>query len=85
MKAIYVFWFVADDSLTADHNDRMRRMAIELVRTGKLQRWAYVSCMAVCLPGREAATYERMKQLIAASVPEFQLTTGTPASLVSRR
>jgi len=39
-----------------------------------LQRWAYISCFAVCLPGQEEATFERLKKFIAASVPEFQLT-----------
>jgi len=71
---VYVYWFVAEDVYTAQHWQRMWWMARELFRTGELQRWAYVSCFAVCLPGQEEATFERLKKFIAASVPEFQLT-----------
>jgi hypothetical protein len=78
-RGVYVYWFVADNELTADHLQRMWWMARDLMKTGLLQRWAYVSCFAICLPGQEEATYQRMKQLIAAAVPEFQLTTGKPA------
>jgi hypothetical protein len=75
-RGIYVYWFVADDSMSASISgmERMWLMASNLLRTGVLQRWAYVSCFAVCLPGQEDATFERMKKLIAAAVPEFQLT-----------
>ena len=73
-RGVYVYWFVAEDAYTAQHWQRMWWMARELFRTGELQRWAYVSCFAVCLPGQEEATFERMKKFIAASVPEFQLT-----------
>jgi hypothetical protein len=38
-----------------------------------LQRWAYVSYFAVYEPGQEDAAFERVKKLIMASVPEFQL------------
>jgi hypothetical protein len=73
MRGIYVYWFVADHSLTSSHWTRMWRMAAHLLRTGELQRWAYVSCFAFCPPGAEDATYDRMKKFIAASVPDFQL------------
>jgi hypothetical protein len=79
LRGIYVYWFVADHDLTADHWARMRKMATHLLRTGELQRWAYISCFSRCLPGQEAATYERMKKFIAAAVPEFQLATNPPA------
>ena len=75
-RAVYVYWFVAEDRLTARHWQRMWWMAENLMRTGELQRWAYVGCMAVCEPGREDATFERMKQLLAGTVPQFQLATG---------
>ena len=80
MRGIYVYWFVADGELTADHLQRMWWMARDLVRTGTLQRWAYVGCFAACWPGQEEATFERMKQLIAAAVPEFQLASGPVAT-----
>jgi hypothetical protein len=76
VSGIYVYWFVADGQLTGSHFNRMWSSATHLLRTGELQRWAYVGCLGVCLPGKEAATYERMKKFIAASVPGFQVTTG---------
>jgi hypothetical protein len=74
-RGVYVYWFVADDALSASVTglERMRLMAVKLLRTGILQRWAYVSYFSVCAPGQETATLERMKQFVAASVPEFQL------------
>jgi len=79
---IYVYWFVADNQLTESHWVRMGRMSAHLLATGELQRWAYVSFFAVCLPQDEAKTYERMKKFIAASTPQFQLAAGEP--LVAR-
>ena len=76
MRGVYVYWFVAEDRLTGEHWQRMWWMAEKLLRTGELQRWAYVSCFAVCEPGREDATFDRMKQLLAETVPQFQSTTG---------
>ena len=71
---IYVFWFVADGEQTPDHFQMMRELVRgDLLRTGVLQRWAYVSYFSVCAPGQEDATFARMEKLIAASVPEFQL------------
>jgi len=73
-RGIYVYWFVAPGELTANHWQRMWWMARDLCRTGVLQRWAYISYFSVCRPGEEEATFERMKKLIVASVPGFQLT-----------
>lgn len=78
VRGIYVYWFVCEDGLSGEPTgfERMWWMARELVRRGVLQRWAYVTCFAVCLPGREEATYERMKAFLALAVPEFQLVSG---------
>ena len=91
ISGIYVYWFVADGQLTGNHFTRMWSSAKHLLQTGELQRWAYVGCLGVCRTGEEKATYERMKQFIAASVPGFQLTTGpklvadsAPAQTASR-
>jgi len=74
VQGVYVFWFVADnDEYTARHTQRMWWMARDLFRTGVLQRWAFISCFSVCAPGREDATFDRMKQFIAACAPEVQL------------
>jgi hypothetical protein len=85
IKGIYVYWFVADDALsaTASGFQRMWLMAGKLLSTGVLQRWAYVSCFSVCNPGQEEDTFERMKKFIAASVPEFQLNPRASAATAS--
>jgi len=84
-RGVYVYWFVADEALSGDPTgfERMWSMARQLLTTGVLQRWAYVTCFAVCQPGEEQATYERLKKLIASSVPEFQLTPKPRASVAA--
>jgi hypothetical protein len=72
-RGIYVYWFVDGDRYTATHANRMLWMAHDVLFKGELDRWAYISFFAMCLPGQEDATFERMKKLIIASVPEFQL------------
>jgi hypothetical protein len=72
-QAVYLYWFVDADRLTASHAQRMLWSAHDVVTTGVLDRWAYVSLFAMCRPGQEEATFERMKKLIAAAVPDFQL------------
>ena len=73
-RGIYLVWFVAaDDEYTARHWQRMWWMARDLLRTGVLQRWASISYFTVCPPGQEEAAVQRLKKLISASAPEFQL------------
>jgi hypothetical protein len=88
MRGLYVYWYVADGALSADPTgfERMWMMGRDLIHKGTLQRWAYISYFAMCAPGDEEATFERMKTLIKASVPEFQLTAGARAvtNLTSR-
>jgi hypothetical protein len=81
-SGIYVFWFVADGEETPDYRKRMWWMARDLLTTGVLQRWAYISYFSVCYPGQEEAAFQRMEKLITASVPQFQrppVTAGQPA------
>jgi hypothetical protein len=80
VRGIFVYWFVADNDLTASHGTRMWNSATHLLRTGEQERWAYVFCFARCFPGEEAATYSRLKKFISAAVPEFQLATGSRAA-----
>jgi hypothetical protein len=80
IAGVYVYWFVTDGELTSSHWDRMKWMARDLLLKGVLQRWAYVSCFTACPIGGEDAAFERVKEFIAASVPEFQLTAGRPVS-----
>ncbi len=83
-RFLYLYWFVADGEVTADHKQRMARMALRLIKTGELQRWAYISCLADCEVGREAELLVEMQKLIAAAVPQFQLATGTPLRLAAK-
>jgi hypothetical protein len=73
---LYIFWFVADNELTREHSGRMLSIAKRMLAKGELQRWAYVSYLVTCAPGGEEAAYAKVKPLIAASVPQFQLATG---------
>ncbi len=81
LRAIFVYWFVADGELSADHLERMIWMARDLLIRGTLQRWAYVSAFAVCLPGQEETTYGRMREFLEDSVPRFQLVPRPAAAL----
>jgi hypothetical protein len=75
IHGVYVYWFVADDALSASVSGmgRMWSLASHFMRTGVLQRWAYVSCFSICGAGQDEATFERMKKFIAEAVPEFQI------------
>jgi hypothetical protein len=86
-RAIFVYWYVADDGLSgsAVGLGRMWQIAEKMIRTGTLQRWAYVSCFTFCAPGREDATFDRIKQFLAASVPEFQLNPKPPGQTLSAK
>jgi hypothetical protein len=72
-QGVYVYWFVDADRFTPFHAQRYLWMAHDIVFKGELDRWAYVTFFSLCQPGQEDATFERMKKLIAAAVPEFQL------------
>jgi hypothetical protein len=80
LRGVFLYWFVADNTISADPEgyERLWSSARNLLARGELQRWAYILYFSPCLPGDEAVTLERMKKLIAASVPEFQLATGKP-------
>lgn len=81
VSGIYVYWYVSADSLSANPSgsDRMWSMARHLVTTGVLERWAYISFFAPCNPGQEDEAYARVKKLVAAAVPEFQIPHGPKA------
>jgi hypothetical protein len=78
--AVYVYWFVSENRLSNDHLQRMGWLALDLIRTGELQRWAYIGCLALCHPGQEDAAYQRLERLIQGMVPEFQSTAGPALS-----
>lgn len=74
-RGVYVYWYVADGAISAapSGSDRMWSIARHLITTGVLQRWAYISYFSYGPPGAEDEIYVRLKRLISASVPEFQL------------
>jgi len=73
-SGFFLYWFVTDGALTPSHERRMWLMGREMLTRGVLQRWAYISYFAQCVPGQESVLLERMKRFIAESVPEFQTT-----------
>jgi hypothetical protein len=84
-NGFFVYWFVADQQLTATHKERMWWMSRDLLLRGVLQRWAYVSCLVHFAPGQEEAAYGRLSEFIAALAPQFQLTPGAPAALAENQ
>ncbi len=78
IRGLYIYWYVDGEHYTADSKLWMGWwMPRDLLLHGVLERWAYISVFAPCLPGQEDATYERLKKLIASTVPEFQLVPRT--------
>jgi hypothetical protein len=73
LASLYIYWFVSEHRMVPGHSDAVWAITQELISTGTLYPWAYVSCFAQCLPGQEGAALARMKRLISAAVPEFQL------------
>ncbi|HEY1789575.1 MAG TPA: exosortase-associated EpsI family protein [Verrucomicrobiae bacterium] len=71
--AIYVFWYVAKNDETPDHDKMLEHLTLNLFRTGGLQRWAYISYFTVCGPGQQDGAFGEVKRLIQAQVPKFQL------------
>lgn len=71
--AVYVFWYVAKNEETPDHDKMLEQMTLNLFRTGDLQRWAYISYFSACQPGQEDAAFGEIKRLIPAQVPQFEL------------
>jgi len=85
VRGLYVFWFVADQEQTVSHWERSWWLARDLLRTGVLQRWAYVSYFTLCEPGQEEAAFERVGKLVAESVPCFQpRPLSAPAALAAK-
>jgi hypothetical protein len=83
LRGIYSYWFVCENRITARHEERMWWMARDLLLTGTLPRWAYVSCFVACYPGQEDEAAERIKGFIAVSVPEFQLPSASLSRAIS--
>jgi len=85
-KCVYVYWYVTDGAISNDRSgfERMWDMTKKLLFTGVLQRWAYVRYYAFCDPGQEDATYQSIKRLIAAAVPQFQTTPAASVTVAAQ-
>ena len=81
VRGIYAFWFVSRDQVTPYHSGRFASTIKNLLQKGELERWAYVSCFTLCTPGQEDVTFKRLQAFIAASVPEFQMTSSRTGTL----
>jgi hypothetical protein len=71
LSAVLVYCFVTKGEVTANHRDRMWRQAVEQLKTGVLQRWAYVAAYSFCEEGREEETFGRLSQFFSRAAPEF--------------
>jgi hypothetical protein len=80
VAGLYVFWFVDDHEMTREHSGRMISIAKGMFTKGELERWSYISFLVACAPGQEDSAYEKVKTLIAATVPQFQLVNGASVS-----
>lgn len=77
-SGVYLYWFVADNAVTERHGERVWWMAKHLLRTGELQRWAYITYFAPCPPGLEEEAFQRLQKLMRQTVPKFQLAWPKP-------
>ena len=75
---VYIYWFVAEHRLAPGHGDAIWAISQDLITSGVLYPWAYVSVSVSCAPGQEAAVIARAKRLIAGATPQFQLTPPPP-------
>jgi hypothetical protein len=85
VHGLFVFWFIADHQQTTEMVQLQSSIIKNLLFNGVLQRWAYVSYFAVCLPGEETAAFERVKKLIAASAPEYLVLPGGKTTVPAGR
>ena len=69
--AFYLFWFTADNEITGEHP--FWRIMREVLLTGVLPRWSYVSYFCYFPPEAETEITARLTEFVAASAPEFQL------------
>jgi len=70
---VMVYWFVTEGHITASHMERMWLMGREILSSGTLQRWAFMSCYTLCQEGGETAGYSRLEHFLAAALPEVQI------------
>lgn len=77
-SGVYVYWFVADNVVTANHSQFGLGVIKHMFKTGELQRWAYITYFAPCYPGQEDRAFNRIQRLMNKTLPEFQLAWPPP-------
>jgi len=75
-RGLFMYWYVSENQLTPHHKEQMWWLARDLLTTGVLQRWAYISCFSICAPGEENIRLEQMKRLAGDTIPAFQIPPG---------
>lgn len=78
VSGVYVYWFVAGDTVTGEHSQFGLGVIRHMLKTGELQRWAYITYFAACQPGQEDRAFRRIQRLMNKTLPEFQLAWPTP-------
>lgn len=78
ISGVFVYWFVADGAVTAEHTQFGLGVIKHMLKTGELQRWAYVAYFSVCEPGQEERAFSRIQRLMNKTLPEFQLAWPAP-------
>ena len=73
LSGVYVYWFVSGEAVTGEHTQFGLGVIKHMLRTGELQRWAYITYFAICAPGQEDRAFNRIQRLMNKTVPEFQL------------
>jgi len=77
-SGVFVYWFVADNVVTANHSQFGFGVIKHMLRTGELQRWAYITYFAPCAPGQEDRAFNRIQRLMNKTLPGFQLAWPPP-------
>ena len=72
-SGVYLYWFVADGVRASDYVQREFTMLKDIVSSGQIKRWAYVSFFSDCRSGEEDALFERMQELVRAAQPEIEI------------
>ena len=71
-RALFAYWFVSGDEVLATHFERMRHDVAARV-AGNSPRWAYVIAQTPAMDG-DAAALERLREVVARALPQFQQT-----------
>ena len=78
ISGVFVYWFVADGAVTAQHSQFGLGVIKHMLKTGELQRWAYIAYFAACEPGQEDRAFSRIQRLMNKTLPDFQLAWPAP-------